>query len=86
MLKVNITGLSVVLTFCIFSLVLSVVLTFVFFSLVLSVALVVYVSGFFITVSKESIKLVSDFCAQNDRIYCQNLSAPFIVQVNPRSF
>lgn len=46
-------------------------------------ARVVYCTGFFITVSPESISLVANHCAENDKIYCMNLSAPFIMQVPP---
>ena len=44
-------------------------------------ARVIYSAGFFITVSPESILATAKFCAENDRIYCMNLSAPFIMQV-----
>jgi adenosine kinase len=46
-------------------------------------ARVVYNAGFFITVSPESIMAVAKNCAANDKIYCTNISAPFIVQVPP---
>jgi len=41
-------------------------------------ARVVYSAGFFITVSPESILLVAKHCAEHSKIYCMNLSAPFI--------
>jgi len=41
-------------------------------------ARVVYSAGFFITVSPESILLVGKHCAEHSKIYCMNLSAPFI--------
>ena len=44
-------------------------------------AQVIYSAGFFITVSPESIMLVAKHCADNNKIYCMNLSAPFISQV-----
>jgi hypothetical protein len=48
---------------------------------VVEAARVIYSAGFFITVSPESIMATAKFCAENDRIYCMNLSAPFIMQV-----
>lgn len=50
---------------------------------VVEAARVVYSAGFFITVSPEAIMATAKFCAENDRIYCMNLSAPFIMQVPP---
>lgn len=46
-------------------------------------ARVIYSAGFFITVSPESILLVAKHCADNNKVYCMNLSAPFISQVSP---
>ncbi|EIE21409.1 adenosine kinase isoform 1T-like protein [Coccomyxa subellipsoidea C-169] len=46
-------------------------------------ARVIYSAGFFITVSPESILLVAKHCAANNKVYCMNLSAPFISQVPP---
>ena len=45
-------------------------------------AQVIYSAGFFITVSPESIMLVAKHCADHNKPYCMNLSAPFISQVN----
>lgn len=42
---------------------------------------VIYSAGFFITVSPESIMAAAKHCAENDKTYCMNLSAPFIMQV-----
>ena len=42
---------------------------------------VIYSAGFFITVSPESIMAAAKHCAENDKVYCMNISAPFIVQV-----
>lgn len=47
-------------------------------------ARVIYSAGFFITVSPESILLVAKHCAANNKVYCMNLSAPFISQVRKR--
>jgi adenosine kinase len=44
-------------------------------------ARVIYSAGFFITVSPDSIVAAAQHCAQHDKIYCMNLSAPFIMQV-----
>ena len=41
----------------------------------------VYSAGFFITASPESIMLVAKHCAETNKIYCMNISAPFICQV-----
>ncbi|GIL74984.1 hypothetical protein Vretimale_2585 [Volvox reticuliferus] len=46
-------------------------------------ARVVYCTGFFITVSPASIDTVAKHCAEHDKVYAMNLSAPFIVQVPP---
>lgn len=43
-------------------------------------AQIVYTSGFFLTVSVDSIVQVCKHIVENDKIYCLNLSAPFIVQ------
>ena len=45
-------------------------------------ARVIYSAGFFITVSPESISLVAKHCAAANKIYCMNLSAPFISEVS----
>lgn len=44
---------------------------------------VIYSAGFFITVSPDSIKAAAEHCAAHDKVYCMNLSAPFIMQVPP---
>ena len=46
---------------------------------------VVYSAGFFITVSPEAIALTAKHCAEANKIYCMNLSAPFIMQVQSPS-
>ena len=46
-------------------------------------ASVIYSAGFFITVSPESILLVARHCAQHNKVYAMNLSAPFISEVGP---
>jgi len=43
-------------------------------------AKVVYSAGFFLTVSVDSMLRVAKYCAQNNRTYCLNLSAPFLCQ------
>jgi adenosine kinase len=43
-------------------------------------AQVVYSAGFFLTVSVDSMLKVAKHCAAKDRIYCLNLSAPFLCQ------
>eukprot|EP00879_Flechtneria_rotunda_P011266 GHRR01011768.1.p1 GENE.GHRR01011768.1~~GHRR01011768.1.p1 ORF type:complete len:300 (+),score=125.62 GHRR01011768.1:609-1508(+) len=46
-------------------------------------ARVIYSAGFFITVSPESIQATAQHAAAHDKVYCMNLSAPFIMQVPP---
>jgi len=43
-------------------------------------AKIVYSAGFFLTVSVESMLKVAKHCAANNRLYCMNLSAPFLCQ------
>jgi len=43
----------------------------------------VYSSGFFTTVSPDSLKLLATKCLETDKTFCFNLSAPFIMQVPP---
>ncbi|XP_047232851.1 adenosine kinase-like isoform X3 [Girardinichthys multiradiatus] len=43
-------------------------------------AKVYYIAGFFLTVSPESILKVAKHAAENGKIFCMNLSAPFISQ------
>lgn len=43
-------------------------------------AQVVYSAGFFLTVSVDSMLKVSKHCAANNKTYCLNLSAPFLIQ------
>merc|ERR1712080_112412 len=40
----------------------------------------VYSAGFFLTVSVDSMLKVSKHCAANNKTYCLNLSAPFLIQ------
>merc|ERR1712238_300965 len=42
-------------------------------------ASVFYVAGFFLTVSVESLKIVAEHALANNKTFCLNLSAPFIV-------
>lgn len=41
---------------------------------------IVYISGFFLTVSVESIEVVAKHCVDNRKIFAMNLSAPFLIQ------
>merc|ERR1719197_1141182 len=50
---------------------------------IVEAAKIVYSAGFFITVSPDAIKAVSDQTQKTGATYCLNLSAPFIVQVPP---
>ncbi|KAM8877748.1 adenosine kinase-like isoform 1-T1 [Synchiropus picturatus] len=43
-------------------------------------AKVYYIAGFFLTVSPESILKVAKHASENNKIFCMNLSAPFISQ------
>merc|ERR1712008_15347 len=40
---------------------------------------VYYIAGFFLTVSVESLTLVADHAVEKNKIFCLNLSAPFII-------
>eukprot|EP01024_Parvocaulis_polyphysoides_P014689 TRINITY_DN16138_c0_g1_i1.p2 TRINITY_DN16138_c0_g1~~TRINITY_DN16138_c0_g1_i1.p2 ORF type:complete len:268 (-),score=39.48 TRINITY_DN16138_c0_g1_i1:150-902(-) len=44
-------------------------------------AKVFYMAGFFLTVSIETIIAVAEHAAENDKVLCMNLSAPFLMQV-----
>ena len=44
-------------------------------------ARVFYSAGFYITVSPESILEVAKHACENNKVYCMNISAPFITQV-----
>jgi adenosine kinase len=50
---------------------------------ILTKAKIVYSSGFFTTVSPDSLELISTTCKEGDKTFCFNLSAPFIMQVPP---
>merc|ERR1712183_97218 len=47
---------------------------------VVEAAKAVYSAGFFLTVSVDSMLKVGKFCAENNKTYCLNLSAPFLIQ------
>ena len=47
---------------------------------VVQAAKVVYSAGFFLTVSVDSMVRVAQHCAENNKTYCLNLSAPFLIQ------
>lgn len=47
---------------------------------VVNTAKLVYSAGFFLTVSVDSMLKVAKHCAQNNKTYCLNLSAPFLCQ------
>ena len=49
----------------------------------LEAAKIVYMAGFFLTVSPPTILAVGEHCAKNGKTVCMNLSAPFIIQVPP---
>ena len=38
-----------------------------------------YIAGFFLTVSVDSLKIVTEYALAKDKTFCLNLSAPFIV-------
>mmetsp|Transcript_16062 Transcript_16062/g.28852 ORF Transcript_16062/g.28852 Transcript_16062/m.28852 type:complete len:348 (-) Transcript_16062:194-1237(-) len=44
---------------------------------------IVYIAGFFITVSPDTIMLLANHCLDTGKKFCMNLSAPFILQVPP---
>jgi len=41
---------------------------------------IIYSSGFFLTVSVESMLVVAKHAAENSKVFCMNLSAPFLIQ------
>ena len=45
-------------------------------------ARVIYSAGFFLTVSPESILIAGKHAAENIKLYCMNISAPFLLQVD----
>ena len=42
-------------------------------------AKIYYIAGFFLTVSVESLKIVAEHALAEDKVFCLNLSAPFII-------
>lgn len=44
---------------------------------------VVYVTGFFHTVCVDTIVKIGEHCKEHNKIFCMNLSAPFLLQVPP---
>lgn len=44
---------------------------------------VVYIAGFFVSVSPDTILKVAKYASDNGKTFCMNISAPFIVQVPP---
>merc|ERR1712224_1052835 len=50
---------------------------------ILNKAKIVYSSGFFTTVSPDSLALLAKTCNEGGKTFCFNLSAPFIMQVPP---
>ena len=45
-------------------------------------ARIIYSAGFFLTASAESMLLAAKHAAANNKIYCVNISAPFLLQVS----
>ena len=43
-------------------------------------AKIVYITGFFLTVSVESIDIIAKKCVEDNKIFCMNLSAPFLIE------
>lgn len=48
-------------------------------------ARIIYSAGFFLTASAESMLLAAKHAAANNKIYCVNISAPFLLQVRCHS-
>ena len=44
-------------------------------------ARIIYSAGFFLTASAESMLVAAKHAAANNKIYCVNISAPFLLQV-----
>lgn len=47
---------------------------------IIEAATIYYVTGFFLTVSVDSILTLARDAAENNKIFCMNLSAPFLIQ------
>jgi len=47
---------------------------------IIAKAQIFYISGFFLTVSVDSILTIARDCVENNKVFCMNLSAPFLVQ------
>ena len=43
-----------------------------------------YCTGFFITVSPETILKVAKYASENRKVFCMNISAPFLCEVRHR--
>ena len=41
---------------------------------------IIYISGFFLTVSVDAIMKTATHCVENNKIFCMNLSAPFLIE------
>jgi len=50
---------------------------------ILEKAKIVYSAGFFMTVCPEAMEVASKHCNKEGKIYCLNLSAPFLMEVPP---
>ena len=48
-------------------------------------ARIVYSAGFFLTASPDSILVAAKHAAANNKIYCMNISAPFLLQVQSQA-
>ncbi len=46
-------------------------------------ARIIYSAGFFLTASAESMLTAAKHAAANNKVYCVNISAPFLLQVVP---
>ena len=44
-------------------------------------ARIIYSAGFFLTASPDSILVAAKHAAANNKIYCMNISAPFLLEV-----
>ena len=39
-----------------------------------------YITGFFLTVSPDTFYLIGEHCKSNNKLFCMNISAPFLCQ------
>ena len=46
---------------------------------IISRSKIIYISGFFLTVSVDAIMITAKHAVENNKLFCMNLSAPFLI-------